>query len=436
MSIEAISIIVLFVSFMGLLAYGVPVAYSIGISTTLTLILNMTFMPATTTVMQRMTTGIDNFALLAIPFFILAGEIMNRGGIAKRLIDFAKSLIGSLPGGLAYVNIIAAMLFGAISGSAIAAASAIGSTLTDKMEKEGYPREFSAAVNISSSTTGLLIPPSNVLIIFALASGGTASVAALFIAGYIPGMLVGLAIMLMVYIYAKKKKLPRAPRVGFKQLFNDFRNAILSLTLLIIVVGGIVAGIFTATEAAAIAVVYATLLGFLNRELNFSDFSPILLKSARTTAIVMFLIATSMAMSWLFSFEGIPQMLTSVLVDSVKNPFIVLLLINITLLIVGTFMDMTPAVLIFTPIFLPVTMAMGMHPVQFGMIIVLNLCIGVCTPPVGTLLFVGSGVAKVPVTKVIRPLLPLLGAMTAILFLITYFSEISLWLPRFFGLIE
>ena len=436
MSIETISIIVLFVSFMGLLAYGVPVAYSIGISTTLTFVLNMAFVPATTTMMQRMTTGIDNFALLAIPFFILAGEIMNRGGIAKRLIDFAKSLIGSLPGGLAFVNIIAAMLFGAISGSAIAAASAIGSALTDKMEKEGYPREFSAAVNISSSTTGLLIPPSNVLIIFALASGGTASVAALFIAGYIPGILVGLAIMLMVFIYAKKNKLPRAPRVGFIQLFQDFKSAILSLTLLIIVVGGIVAGVFTATEAAAIAVVYAILIGFINRELKFVDFRSILLKSARTTAIVMFLIATSMAMSWLFSFEGIPQMLTNALLNSVSNPILIFLMINVILLIVGTFMDMTPAVLIFTPIFLPVAMALGMHPVQFGMVIVLNLCIGICTPPVGTLLFVGSGVAKVPVTKVIKPLLPLLGAMTVVLFLITYFPEISLWLPRFFGLIE
>lgn len=436
MSIETISILVLFLSFIGLLAYGVPVAYSIGISTTLTLILNIAFLPATTTAAQRMTTGIDNFALLAIPFFILAGEIMNTGGIAKRLIDFAKSLIGSLPGGLAFVNVIAAMLFGAISGSAVAAASAIGSTLTDKMESEGYPREFSAAVNISASTTGLLIPPSNVLIIFALASGGTASVAALFIAGYIPGILVGLALMIMVYIYAKRKNLPRAPRVGFKKLFLDFRRAILSLTLLIIVVGGIVVGVFTATEAAAIAVVYAMLLGFINRELKFSDFKPLLLRSARTTAIVMFLIATSMAMSWLFSFEGIPQMLTSALLDNVSNPIIIFLMINVILLIVGTFMDMTPAVLIFTPIFLPVAMALGMHPVQFGMIIVLNLCIGVCTPPVGTLLFVGSGVAKVPVTKVIGPLLPLLGVMTLVLMIITYFPELSLWLPRAFGLID
>ncbi|WP_273565504.1 TRAP transporter large permease [Maribacter halichondriae] len=436
MSIETISILVLFLSFFALLAYGVPVAYAIGISSTLTLVLNMIFMPSVTTISQRMTTGIDNFALLAIPFFILAGEIMNRGGIADRLIAFAKSLIGSFPGGLAFVNIISAMLFGAISGSAIAAASAIGSTLTDKMVDEGYPREYCAAVNITSSTTGLLIPPSNVLIIFALASGGTASVAALFIAGYIPGILVGLAIMIMVYMYAIRKGLPRAPRVGFKQLFRDFGRAFLSLTLLVVVVGGIVGGIFTATEAAAIAVVYAVLLGFYNKQLKFSDFRPILLKSAKTTAIVMFLISTSMAMSWLFSFESIPQNLTGFLLESVKNPLLVLLFINITLLIVGTFMDMTPAVLIFTPIFLPVVMALGMHPVQFGMIIVLNLCIGVCTPPVGTLLFVGSGVANVPVTKVIKPLLPLLGVMVLVLMLLTYIPELSLWMPRFFGLID
>jgi tripartite ATP-independent transporter DctM subunit len=240
----------------------------------------------------------------------------------------------------------------------------------------------------------------------------------------------------MVYFYARKKGLPKEERVSFKKLFHDFKNAILSLTLLVIVVGGIVAGIFTATEAAAIAVVYAVLLGFVNKELKFSDFRPILLRSAKTTAIVMFLISTSMAMSWLFSFESIPQSLTGFLLESVKNPLLVLLFINITLLVVGTFMDMTPAVLIFTPIFLPVVMALGMHPVQFGMVIVLNLCIGVCTPPVGTLLFVGSGVAKVPVTKVIKPLLPLLAAMTTVLLILTYIPELSLWLPRAFGLID
>jgi tripartite ATP-independent transporter DctM subunit len=256
------------------------------------------------------------------------------------------------------------------------------------------------------------------------------------VAGYIPGILVGLSIMLMIYIYAKRKGLPMGERVSFKQLLIDFKNAFLSLSLLVIVVGGIVGGIFTATEAAAIAVVYAVILGFINRELKFSDFKPILLTSAKTTAVVMFLICTSMAMSWLFSFESIPQMLTAFLLDSVENPFLVLLFINITLLVVGTFMDMTPAVLIFTPIFLPVVMALGMHPVQFGMVMVLNLCIGVCTPPVGTLLFVGSGVANVPVTKVIGKLMPLLGAMTVVLLIITYVPAVSLWLPRFFGLID
>lgn len=435
MSIETVSIIVLFVSFLGLLAYGVPIAYAIGTSTVITLLINMDFLPAVTTVSQRMATGIDSFALLAIPFFILSGEIMNKGGVAKRLIEFAKSLIGSLPGGLAYVNVISAMLFGAISGSAIAAASAIGGALTDKMAKEGYPREYSAAVNITSSTTGLLIPPSNVLIVFALASGGSASVAALFIAGYVPGILVGLVIMLMVFVYAKKNGLPKAERVSIRQLLIDFKKAILSFTLLIIVVGGIVGGIFTATEAAAIAVVYSIFLGFLYRELSIFDFRAIILSSAKTTAVVMFLIGASMAMSWLFSFESIPQNLTSFLIESVKSPLLVLLFINVILLMVGTFMDMTPAVLIFTPIFLPVVTELGMHPVQFGMIMVLNLCIGVCTPPVGTLLFVGSGVAKVPVSQVIRPLLGLLAAMFAVLLLLTYVSELSLWLPRWFGLI-
>ncbi|MCY4215994.1 MAG: TRAP transporter large permease [Flavobacteriaceae bacterium] len=436
MNIEILSAIVLFSSFAILLVNGVPVAYSIGISTSLVLIMNIDFIPSVTTTSQRMTTGVDNFTLLAIPFFILAGDIMNTGGVARRLINFAKSLIGSLPGGLAYVNVLSAMLFGSISGSAIATASAIGSTLTDKMENEGYPREFSAAINISSSTTGLLIPPSNVLIVFALASGGMASVAALFVAGYVPGILVGLSIMIVIYLYVKRNGFSEDKRVKFKNLFNDFRRAFLSLTLLFIVVGGIVAGIFTATEAAAIAVIYSAILGFCNKELSIKDFKLILLRSTKTTAVVMFLIATSMAMSWLFSFQGIPQILNSLLVDSVSNPILVFLFINIILLVVGTFIDMTPAVLIFTPIFLPVVTELGMHPVQFGIVLVLNLCIGVCTPPVGTLLFVGSGVAKVSVMKVMRPLIIFLAAMTVILILITFLPEISLWLPRFFGLID
>ncbi len=434
MSIELISIILLFGSFFGLLAYGVPVAYSIGISTTLTILLNIAFLPGVATVSQRMTTGIDSFALLAIPFFVLAGELMNRGGVANRLINLAKSLVGSLPGGLAYVNTLAAMLFGAVSGSAVAAASAIGSVMTERMEEEGYPRPFSAALNITASTTGLLIPPSNVLIVYALASGGAASVAALFIAGYMPGILVGVALMIVAAVIARKRKFKRGERVKLARVWQDFRRAFFALLMLFVIVGGIVYGVFTATEAAAVAVLYASVLGFAYGTITVKDLPSILLGSAKTTAVVMFLICTSMAMSWLFSFEGIPQMMTDFLLNTVSNPFLIFLLINLTLLIVGTFMDMTPAVLIFTPIFLPVVVSLGMDPVHFGIIMVLNLCIGLCTPPVGTILFVGAGIAKISVSKVIRPLMPFLGAMVTVLLLITYFEDITLWLPRLFGL--
>jgi len=434
MSIEVLSILVLFISFFALLLIKVPVAYSIGIATTLSLLMNIDRMPALTTIAQRMTTGIDSFALLAIPFFILAGEIMKRGGIANRLINFAKSLVASLPGGLAYVNVLASMLFGAISGSALAAASAIGSTMTDRMEKEGYPRTFSASVNITSSTTGLLIPPSNILIVYALASGGTASVAALFIAGYLPGILLGFAIMGYIAFVAIHRGYAKGKRATIFEIWTYFRKAFFSLLLLVIVVGGIVAGIFTATEASVIAVLYAAVLSLIYGDMKTKDFPDVLLSSAKTTAVVMFLICTSMAMSWLFSFEGIPEMISTFLLEQLHNKFAIFLAINIILLIIGTFMDMTPAVLIFTPIFLPVVTTLGMDPVHFGIVIVLNLCIGICTPPVGTLLFVGSGVAKVPVTQVIKPLLPFLAIMVIVLMLISYIPEISMFLPRLFNL--
>jgi len=434
MSIELISILLLFVSFFALLVYGVPVAFSIGISTTLVILINIATVPGITTVAQRMTTGIDSFALLAIPFFVLAGELMNRGGIANRLINFAKSLMGSLPGGLAYVNILAAMLFGAISGSAVAAASAIGSVMTERMEDEGYPRPLSAALNITSSTTGLLIPPSNVLIVYALASGGAASVASLFIAGYMPGLLVGVALMIVAAVVAKKNGYKTGERVTVSHLFADFRKAFFSLLMLVVIVGGIIKGVFTATEAAAVAVLYALILGLSYKTISTKDIPSILLSSAKTTAIVMFLICTSMAMSWLFSFESIPQLMTGFLLETVSNPIMIFLLINLTLLIVGTFMDMTPAILIFTPIFLPVVTALGMHPVHFGIIMVLNLCIGLCTPPVGTILFVGAGVAKISVAEVIKPIIPFLAAMVAVLLMVTFFEGISLWLPNMFGL--
>ena len=434
MSIEVISIIVLFATFFTLLMLKVPVAYSIGISTTISLLLNIDKLPGITTIAQRMITGIDSFALLAIPFFVLAGEIMKRGGIANRLINFAKSIVASLPGGLAYVNVLASMLFGAISGSAIAATSAIGSIMTDRMEEEGYPREFSASVNITSSTTGLLIPPSNILIVYALASGGTASVAALFIAGYLPGILLGVAIMSYIAFVAITRKFTKGSRAPLSLIWTYFRKAFFSLLLLVIVVGGIVAGVFTATEASAIAVLYAAVLALIYGDISTKDFPNILLTSAKTTAVVMFLICTSMAMSWLFSFEGIPELISNFLLDQFSNKIVIFLVINVVLLVIGTFMDMTPAVLIFTPIFLPVVVALGMDPVHFGIVLVLNLCIGLCTPPVGTILFVGSGIANVSVSQVVKPLLPFLLIMVIVLLLITYIPEISMYLPRLFDL--
>jgi len=430
---DYIPILVLVISFVGLLSIGTPVAWSISISSVLTMLVSIPAMPAFTTVSQRMGTGLDSFALLAIPFFVLSGQLMNKGGIAHRLIAFAKTLVGSLPGGLALINVIGAMLMGAIAGSAMASASAMGSILGPEMEKEGYSKEFGAAVNITSATTGLIIPPSNVLIVYSLASGGV-SIAALFLAGYIPGILTGLFLMLVAMFWAKKKKYKLGKRSSLKEVFKTFIDAVPSLFLLVIVIGGIVTGIFTATEASAIAVLYTLILGFAYKEINFKTLPQILLDSSSTTAVVMLLIGASMSMSWVMSFENIPQSISTSLLAISDNPIIILLIINLILLFVGIFMDMTPAVLIFTPIFLPVVEGLGMDPIQFGIIMVLNLCIGLCTPPVGSVLFVGVGVAETTIQKVMKPLLPLFLAMVVALFLVTYFPQLTLWLPSVFNL--
>ena len=425
-------IAILVLSFIILLGIGVPIAWSIGLSSVFTMLVSIPAVPAFTTVAHRMASGIDSFALLAIPFFILAGQIMNRGGIAKRLIAFARTLVGALPGGLAHVNIIAAMLFGAISGSAVAAASAIGSFMTDEMRKEGFTKEFAAAVNITSSTTGLVIPPSNVLIVYSLASGG-ASIAALFLAGYLPGILTGLFLMAVAGIWATRKGHKVGKISPLIQTWKTFWQAFPSLLLLVVVIGGIVAGIFTATEASAVAVLYSLILTFIYGEVSVKELPDIFLQSVATTAIVMLLIGTSMSMSWIMAYENIPQNITAFLLSISENKIVILLIINLILLFVGVFMDMTPAVLIFTPIFLPVVTALGMDPVHFGIIMVLNLTIGICTPPVGSVLFVGVGVAGTTIQKVIRPLLPLFIAMLVALVLTTYIPALSLWLPQKFG---
>jgi len=429
---ELLPVIVLLLSFIFFISIGTPVAWSIALSSLLTIITSIPGLPAVTTIAQRMGTGLDSFALLAIPFFILSGQLMTHGGIADRLIGFAKTLVGAFPGGLALINIIAAMLMGAIAGSAMASASAMGTILGPEMEKEGYSKEYGAAVNITSATIGLVIPPSNVLIVYSLASGGV-SIAALFLAGYIPGILTGLFLMIVAAIWAKRKGYKTAGTSSFKEIIRTFIIAFPSLLLLFIVIGGIVAGFFTATEASAIAVLYTFLLGMIYKEIQLKDLPKILLESSKTSAIVMLLIATSMSMSWILSYENIPQNLSDLLLSISDNKIIILLIINLLLLFVGIFMDMTPAVLIFTPIFLPVVKSLGIDPIQFGIIMVLNLCIGLCTPPVGSVLFVGIGIAKTSIEKVIKPLLPLFAAMVVALILITFFPQLTLWLPNLFG---
>jgi tripartite ATP-independent transporter DctM subunit len=429
---EWLDVLVLGGSFGILLALGVPVAFSIGISTVLTMLLSIETGPALTTEAQRIATGLDSFTLLAIPFFILAGQLMNRGGIARRLIEFAKAMLGALPGGLAHVNILAAMLFAAISGSSVATASAVGSIMGPRMEEEGYERSFGAAVNITSATTGLIIPPSNILIVFSLASGGV-SITALFLAGYLPGMLVGLSLMLVAGLLAVRRRYPVTPRTSWWDTGKRFLAALPSLLMLVIVMGGIVSGIFTATEAAAVAVLYALILALAYREITPKDLPQILLSTAGTTAIVLLLVGTSMGMSWILAYENIPQNVSMALIGLTENKILILLMINLILLAVGVFMDITPAVLIFTPIFLPIAMQLGVDPTHFGIIMVLNLCIGLCTPPVGTVLFVGVGVAKTSITSVIRPLLPLYFAMVVALMIVTYVPALSLWLPSLFG---
>lgn len=428
------SALILISVFFALLLLNVPISFCIGLATLCTMLLSMDLLPAVTTLAQRMAGGLNSFALLAIPFFVLSGLLMGRGGIAKRLIEAAMALVGSLPGGLALVNVLSCMLFGAISGSAVAATSAIGSFMVPEMKKQGYDVNYSAAVTAAAATTGMLIPPSNIMIVYAIASGGV-SIAALFVAGYLPGILLGLGLMVVCAGYAKMKGYPLAARLPLSVTFQKMAAAIPSLLMIVLVIGGIISGAFTATEAGAIAVVYSFILAVcVYREVKVKELPAILLKSAETTAIVMALIATSAAMSWILSYENIPQTVSQGLLTLSENPLLILLLINIILLIVGAFMDMTPAVLIFTPIFLPVAVELGMSPLHFGIMMILNLSIGLISPPVGSVLFVACAVAKTKLESLIKPLLPMYASMVVVLLLVTYVPAISEFLPNLFGL--
>ena len=420
-----------------LLLIGIPISVTIGISSVISILSALPWENAVFTASQRIFTGINSFSLLAIPFFVLAGIIMNNGGIAIRLVNFATLLSGKLPGSLAHTNVVGNMLFGAISGSGTAAAAAIGGTMAPLQEEAGYNTDYSAAVNIASAPTGLLIPPSNSLIIYSLVSGGT-SVAALFMAGYIPGILWGLGVMVVAFFIAKKQGYKtNNEKITFMQGLKVFFDALPSLSLIVIIIGGIIGGIFTATEGAAIAVVYSLLLAmFLYKSIKLKDIPRILLESINMKAMIVFLIGVSSIMSWVLAFTNVPTYITNLILGVSNNPIVILLIMNILLLIVGTFMDLTPAILIFTPIFLPIAQNLGMDTIQFGIMLVFNLCIGTITPPVGNTLFVGCRVAKTKIEGVIKNILPFYISIFVVLMLVTFIPQISLFLPKVMGMIE
>ena len=433
MNTAIISGLIILVLLVIMLVAGVPIAVALGISSVCAILPVMDTSVAVLTGAQRIFSGISVFSLLAIPFFILAGNIMNKGGIAVRLINLAKLVTGRTPGALAQTNVLANMLFGAISGSGTAAASAMGSIIGPIEKDEGYDPNFSTAANIATAPTGLLIPPSNVMITFSLVSGGT-SVAALFMAGYIPGILWGLACMIVIYFIAKKRNYRSKQKFTFKEAMNIIFQALPCLLLIIIVIGGIIAGVFTATEGSVVAVVYSLLLSLFGyKSIKLKDIPALLKDSAEMTGIIIFLIGVSSIMSWVMAFTNIPTLVSNGLLAISDSKIVILLMINIILLIVGTFMDMTPACLIFTPIFLPFCTALGMNTIHFGIMLIFNLCIGTITPPVGTTLFVGVKVGNVKIETVFKQLLVYFAAIFVVLMLVTYIPQLSLWLPGLMG---
>ncbi len=428
---DLLPIIVLFGTLAIFLIIGMPIAFAIGSAALLTIFLDFPIDKASILVSQQLANGLNSFGLLALPFFIVAGNLMNRGGLAVRLINFAMLLGGRLPGSLSHVNVIANMMFGSLSGSAAAAAAAVGGIMGPMQKEHKYPRAFSTAVNVASCPTGLLIPPSNILILYALVS--STSVQYLFIAGYVPGLMMGLGIILGIFLLGKRNGIPQEKIVQTEKTSKVILDALPSLFLVVIIMGGILGGAFTATEASAIAVVYSLILGFAYRELKVKDLPSILIDSVLTTSIVLLMIATSSAMSWGMANADIPTAIAEFVLNYSTNPIVIMLLMNLILLVVGTFMDMSPAVLIFTPIFLPIAVLLGVDPIHFGIILVFNLCIGICTPPVGTALFVGCSVSGNKLGEVVPKLLPLFLIMVITLGLIVVFPSLTMWLPHLAG---
>ena len=434
MAIQSLAIII-FVLAVFLVA-GVPISYAIGVSALAAILQMVTLDVSVLTAAQRTFVGMSKFSLTAIPFFVLAGNLMNQGGIAKRLVDFVLAILGKLPGALLVTNVGANALFGAISGSASAAAAAVGSMVQEGEDKQGYARAVCAATNGASAPSGLLIPPSNALITYSLVSGGT-SVAALFLAGYIPGILWAVCCVVVAVIIARKKGYKGTPgKFDWKNLGAATLKAIPALSLIVVVIGGIIAGVFTATEGSAIAVVYALVLGICYRNITWKSFWKILVDSAKMSGMIVFLIGVSNILGWVMAFTQIPQAISAGLLGLTNSPIIILLIMNVILLIAGTFMDVTPAILIFTPLFLPIVKTFGMHPVHFGLILVYNLCIGNITPPVGNTLFVAIKVGKTSLAKVMPYMVMYYASILVGLVLVTYIPAVSMALPTMAGLVK
>ena len=430
----ALTTVLLFVVFGILLFAGVPISVSIIVSSIVTALSSLSWDQVTFITMQKMNSGVESFSLLAVPLFILAGNIMNNGGIAKRLVNFAQLFVGRIPGNLAQANILGNMLFVALSGSSVAAASAIGGCINPIEKEQDYDPAFSAAANIVSAPTGLLIPPTSAFIVYSTVAGGV-SISTLFMAGYVPGILMGLVCMVIAFVMAKKLGIKATGRDKSVSIAKTVWSAIPSLLLIIIVIGGIVSGIFTATEGAGVAVLYCLVLSIIYKSITFKSFLKILENSAKTSGIILFLIAASSAMSFVMAYSGVPAAISNALLGISTNKVVIFILMNLILMVIGMFMDITPAILIFTPIFLPIARSFGMTDIQFGVMLIFNMCLGNVTPPVGSVLFVGCGIGKVSIEKVTPKLIPYFIALIVLLMLVTFIPALSLAVPQLMGLL-
>ncbi|NBC97627.1 TRAP transporter large permease subunit [Atlantibacter hermannii] len=415
-----------------LLAVGMPVAFAVGLSAVVGALYIELPLEA---IMIQITSGVNKFSLLAIPFFILAGAIMAEGGIARRLVNFAYIFVGFIRGGLSLVNIVASTFFGAISGSSVADTASIGSVMIPEMEKKGYPREYAAAVTASGSVQAILIPPSHNSVIYSLAAGGTVSIATLFIAGVLPGLLLGISLMVLCMGFAHRRGYPKGERIPFKQALKIFFDALWGLMTVVIIMGGILTGVFTATESAAVACIWSFFVTmFIYRDYKWSELPKLMFRTVKTVTIVMILIGFAAAFGAVMTYMQLPMRITEFFTSLSDNKYVILMYLNIMLLLVGTLMDMAPLILILTPVLLPVTNMLGIDPVHFGMIMMVNLGIGLVTPPVGSVLFVASAVSKRKIEEVVRAMLPFYGMLLIVLGLVTYVPAISLWLPKILGM--